>query len=244
MTRFPLRSLSEANPAKKSATLRKVRRLSDVRWLTRMTAKCLWCHWRNDSFAPIGPWGMNSGYYKNPEATAEACANGWSTQATRSGCDETGFSISLTGQGCQSVAGARISTSFGVESQVIAHARCARPPVIGCRAEYSRREVMTVIAWSRSNHRHDGAGPASWRTGCLTSLVPRLRSGWLDYLPKTAGPTRCRRPNLRSQGSPPYMDREAKRYQAEARTTLDRKSADQQIGLGSNHRRAPVPFRS
>ena len=56
----------------------------------------------NDCEVPLGqvgemiirtdrPWGMNSGYYKNPEATAKAWRNGWFHTGDAFTQDEEGF---------------------------------------------------------------------------------------------------------------------------------------------------------
>ncbi len=92
------------------------------------------------------PWGMNSGYHKNPEATARAWRNGWfhTGDAFRRDAEGDFYFVDRMKDAIRR-RGENIS-SFEVESQIIAHPAVREAAVIGVPSAYSEDEVMVVVA--------------------------------------------------------------------------------------------------
>ena len=145
MTEISSPIVSEPNPVK-LGTCGKVRPGVDVRLVDG-----------NDCEVPIGtvgemivrtdrPWAMNSGYHKNPEATAKAWRNGWFHTGDAFRCDAEGYFYFVDRvKDAIRRRGENIS-SFEVESDVTAHPDVREAAVIGVPSEYSEDEVMAVIA--------------------------------------------------------------------------------------------------
>ena len=145
MTEVSSPVVSEANPVK-LGTCGKVRSGVDVRLVDA-----------HDCEVPVGsvgemivrtdrPWAMNSGYHKNPEATAEAWRNGWFHTGDAFRRDEDGFFYFVDRvKDAIRRRGENIS-SFEVESEVMAHPDVREAAVIGVPSEFSEDEVMAVIA--------------------------------------------------------------------------------------------------
>lgn len=92
------------------------------------------------------PWGMNSGYYKNPEATARAWRNGWFHTGDAFRRDEDGdFYFVDRMKDAIRRRGENIS-SFEVESQIITHPAVREAAVIGVPSAYSEDEVMVIVS--------------------------------------------------------------------------------------------------
>jgi crotonobetaine/carnitine-CoA ligase len=145
MTEISSPVVSEPNPVK-LGTCGKVRLGVDVRLVDA-----------NDCEVQVGtvgemivrtdrPWAMNSGYHKNPEATARAWRNGWfhTGDAFRRDADGYFFFVDRVKDAIRR-RGENIS-SFEVESDVTAHPDVREAAVIGVPSEYSEDEVMAVIA--------------------------------------------------------------------------------------------------
>ena len=111
----------------------------------------------NDCEVPVGavgemlvrtdrPWAMNSGYYKNPEATAVAWRNGWfhTGDAFRRDQESNFYFVDRVKDAIRR-RGENIS-SFEVESEIVAHPDVREAAVIGVPSEFSEDEVMAVIA--------------------------------------------------------------------------------------------------
>ena len=145
MTEISSPIVSEANPTK-LGTCGKVRPGVEVRLVDA-----------NDCEVSIGsvgemivrtdrPWAMNSGYHKNPEATAKAWRNGWFHTGDAFRRDEEGYFYFVDRvKDAIRRRGENIS-SFEVESEVMAHPDVREAAVIGVPSEYSEDEVMAVIA--------------------------------------------------------------------------------------------------
>ena len=112
---------------------------------------------RNDCEVPVGdvgemivradrPWAMNHGYYKNPEATAEAWRNGWfhTGDAFRRDQDENYYFVDRIKDAIRR-RGENIS-SFEVEAEVTAHPDVQEAAAVAVPAELSEDEVMVVVA--------------------------------------------------------------------------------------------------
>jgi carnitine-CoA ligase len=208
MTEISSPIVSEANPVK-LGTCGKVRDGVDVRLVDR-----------NDCEVPVGdvgemivrtdrPWAMNSGYYKNAEATAQAWRNGWfhTGDAFRRD-DEGSFYFVDRVKDAIRRRGENIS-SFEVESQVMLHPSVREAAVIGVPSEYSEDEVMAIIALVEGTT-IDMTELSSFMANKLPYfMVPRYVR-LLDALPKT--PTnKVQKAQLRSQGiTADTWDREAR----------------------------------
>ena len=131
------------------------------------------------------PWAMNSGYYKNPEATATAWRNGWFHTGDAFRRDEDGYYYFVDRvKDAIRRRGENIS-SFEVESEIVAHAAVREAAVIGVPSEYSEDEVMAVIA-PVPGHVIDKADLIAFlETRLPYFMVPRYVR-ILDELPKTA----------------------------------------------------------
>lgn len=111
----------------------------------------------NDCEVPVGqvgemlvrtdrPWAMNSGYYKNPEATALAWRNGWFHTGDAFRRDASGYFYFVDRvKDAIRRRGENIS-SFEVESEIVAYPDVREAAVIGVPSEFSEDEVMAVVA--------------------------------------------------------------------------------------------------
>jgi len=136
---------SEANPDKRG-TCGKMRSGVDVRLVDE-----------NDCEVPVGqigemiirtdrPWGMNSGYYRNPKATAEAWRNGWfhTGDAFRQDADGYYYFVDRKKDAIRR-RGENIS-SFEVEAEVCTHPDVREAAAIGVPNEISEEDVLVVVA--------------------------------------------------------------------------------------------------
>jgi crotonobetaine/carnitine-CoA ligase len=111
----------------------------------------------NDCEVPIGsvgemlvrtdrPWGMNSGYYKNPQATAAAWRNGWfhTGDSFRQDADGNFYFVDRKKDAIRR-RGENIS-SFEVEADVTAHPSVREAAAVGVPSEYSEDDVLVVVA--------------------------------------------------------------------------------------------------
>ena len=145
MTEISSPVVSEANPVKRG-TCGKVRPHVEVRLVDR-----------HDCEVPVGaigemlvrtdrPWAMNSGYNRNPEATAEAWANGWFHTGDAFRRDEDGYFYFVDRvKDAIRRRGENIS-SFEVELEVCAHPDVREAAAIAVPSEFSEDEVMVVVA--------------------------------------------------------------------------------------------------
>ena len=172
----------------------------------------------NDCEVPVGavgemlvrtdrPWSMNSGYHRNPEATAKAWANGWfhTGDAFRRDADGYFYFVDRVKDAIRR-RGENIS-SFEVESEILAHPDVREAAAIGVPSEFSEDDVMAVIA------------PVPGRTiDCaelIAFLTPRMSYFMipryiriLDELPKTAS-AKVQKADLRRDGiTPDTWDRD------------------------------------
>ena len=92
------------------------------------------------------PWAMNHGYYKNPEATADAWRNGWFHTGDGFRYDEDGnfFFVDRIKDAIRR-RGENIS-SFEVENEVVAHPDIAEAAAIPVPSELGEDDVMIVVA--------------------------------------------------------------------------------------------------
>ena len=111
----------------------------------------------NDCEVPVGkvgemlvrtdrPWGMNSGYYKNAEATAKAWRNGWFHTGDAFIRDEDGnfFFVDRMKDAIRR-RGENIS-SFEVEAEVTAHPDISEAAAVAVPSELAEDDVMVIVA--------------------------------------------------------------------------------------------------
>jgi crotonobetaine/carnitine-CoA ligase len=145
MTEIASPIVSEANPAARG-TCGKVRPGVEVRLVDH-----------NDCEVPKGqigemivradcPWTMNSGYYKNPEATAEAWRNGWfhTGDAFKQDEEDNFYFVDRVKDAIRR-RGENIS-SFEVESIVATFPAIKEVAAIAVPSEQGEDEVMIVVA--------------------------------------------------------------------------------------------------
>ena len=110
----------------------------------------------NDCEVPLGtvgemlvrtdrPWGMNSGYYKNPEATAKAWRNGWfhTGDAFRQDADGYFYFVDRMKDAIRR-RGENIS-SFEVEAEVVAHPDVQEAAAVGVPNEFAEEDVFVAV---------------------------------------------------------------------------------------------------
>lgn len=206
MTEISSPIVSEPNPVQ-PGTCGKVRPGVEVRLVDA-----------NDCEVPVGavgemlvrtdrPWAQNSGYHKNPAATAAAWRNGWF---------HTGDAFRRDAEGCFYFVdrvkdairrrGENIS-SFEVESDIIAHPHVREAAVIGVPSEYSEDDVMAVIACTPGASIDCAELIAFLEPRMSYFMIPRyIRI--MDELPKTAS-AKVQKAGLRSDGiTPDTWDRD------------------------------------
>ncbi len=173
----------------------------------------------NDCEVPIGtvgemlvrtdrPWGMNSGYYKNPSATAAAWRNGWfhTGDAFRKDAEGYYYFVDRIKDAIRR-RGENIS-SFEVEADVLAHPAVREVAAIGVPNEMSEEDVLVVVA-PVEGHLIDPAALLDFlRPRMAHFMIPRYVRV-LPELPKTAT-SKVMKHELRQQGvTADTWDREA-----------------------------------
>ena len=183
MTEISSPIVSEPNPTRRGTCGRK-RDGVDVRLVDE-----------HDCEVPVGeigemivrtdrPWGMNSGYYKNPEATAEAWRNGWFHTGDCFRMDEAGYYYFVDRRkDAMRRRGENIS-SFEVEAEVVAHPAVREAAAYAVPSEVGEDEVMIAVA-PVAGHEIDPAQLVTFLADNMAYfMVPRYVRV-LDELPKT-----------------------------------------------------------
>jgi crotonobetaine/carnitine-CoA ligase len=154
------------------------------------------------------PWGMNSGYYKNPSATAAAWRNGWfhTGDAFRKDAEGYYYFVDRIKDAIRR-RGENIS-SFEVEADVLAHPAVREVAAIGVPNEMSEEDVLVVVA-PVDGHLIDPAALLDFlRPRMAHFMIPRYVRV-LPELPKTAT-SKVMKHELRQQGvTADTWDREA-----------------------------------
>lgn len=145
MTEISSPVVSEANPVKRG-TCGKVRPNVEVRLVDRHDCEVAVGEIGEMLVRTDRPWAMNSGYNRNPEATAEAWANGWFHTGDAFRRDEDGYYYFVDRvKDAIRRRGENIS-SFEVEVEVCAHPDVREAAAIAVPSEFSEDEVMVVVA--------------------------------------------------------------------------------------------------
>ena len=92
------------------------------------------------------PWALNSGYFKNPEATVKAWRNGWfhTGDAFRRDADGNYFFVDRMKDAIRR-RGENIS-SFEVEAEIMAHPCIRECAVVAVSSQISEDEVLAIVA--------------------------------------------------------------------------------------------------
>ena len=207
MTEISSPIVSEPNPTKRG-TCGKKRDGVDVRLVDE-----------NDCEVPLGeigemivrtdrPWGMNSGYYKNPKATAEAWRNGWFHTGDCFRQDEDGYFYFVDRmKDAMRRRGENIS-SFEVEAEVVAYAAVREAAAYAVPSEVGEDEVMIAVAPVDGQHIDERELIEFLGERMAYFMVPRFVRV-LDELPKTPS-SKVMKHVLREQGvTGDTWDREA-----------------------------------
>jgi crotonobetaine/carnitine-CoA ligase len=154
------------------------------------------------------PWALNSGYFRNAEATAAAWRNGWfhTGDAFRVDDEGTYFFVDRMKDAIRR-RGENIS-SFEVEAEVVAHPAVAEAAVVPVPSELSEDEVLCVVALAPGARLEPQALIEFLRPRLAHFMLPRYVRV-VASLPKT--PTqKVQKHVLRSAGiTPDTWDREA-----------------------------------
>ena len=149
----------------------------------------------NDCEVPVGavgelivrtdtPWAMNSGYYRNPEATARAWRNGWFHTGDAFRRDEAGnfFFVDRMKDAIRR-RGENIS-SFEVESEVLAHPAVREAAAVAVPSEVAEDEVLVAVSLGEGRTLDPAELIGFLRERMAHFMVPRYVRV-MDDLPKT-----------------------------------------------------------
>lgn len=207
MTEISSPIVSEPNPTKRG-TCGKKREGVEVRLVDE-----------NDCEVPLGeigemivrtdrPWGMNSGYYKNPEATAAAWRNGWFHTGDCFRQDQEGYFYFVDRmKDAMRRRGENIS-SFEVEAEVVAWPAVREAAAYAVPSEVGEDEVMIAVAPVAGEAIDERQLMEFLGERMAYFMVPRYVRV-MDELPKTPS-AKVMKHVLREQGvTPDTWDREA-----------------------------------
>ena len=144
------------------------------------------------------PWAMNSGYYKNAEATARAWRNGWFHTGDAFRMDEQGnfFFVDRIKDAIRR-RGENIS-SFEVEAEIVRFPAVREAAAVAVPSELGEDEVMAIVA-PAPGHAIDPAELLEFLRGRLAYfMIPRYVRV-LPELPKTPS-AKVLKADLRRQG--------------------------------------------
>jgi carnitine-CoA ligase len=144
------------------------------------------------------PWAMNSGYYKNAEATARAWRNGWFHTGDAFRMDEAGnfFFVDRIKDAIRR-RGENIS-SFEVEAEIVRFPAVREAAAVAVPSELGEDEVMAIVA-PAPGHTIDPAALLEFLRGRLAYfMIPRYVRV-LPELPKTPS-AKVLKADLRRQG--------------------------------------------
>lgn len=152
------------------------------------------------------PWVMNSGYWKNPEATAEAWRNGWFHTADAFRRINSEYFFVDRKKDAIRRRGENIS-SFEVETEILAHPAVQEAAAVAVPSEYGEDDVLAVVAPVAGCTIQPAELLEFLRLRMAHFMIPRYVRV-VDDLPRT--PTaRVRKDVLREQGvTPDTWDRE------------------------------------
>jgi len=154
------------------------------------------------------PWALNGGYYRLPEATAEAWRNGWFHTGDAFRYDEEGWYY-LVDRMKDAIRrrGENIS-SFEVESLVLDHPEVVECAAIGVPAELGEDEVMVALV-VRDPSKFDPAELLHWLEPRMPPFMLPRYVEVVSTLPRNDTTQRIKKNELRARGiRPEAWDRE------------------------------------
>ena len=142
---------------------------------------------------------MNSGYYKNPEATAAAWRNGWFHTGDAFRRDDDGYYYFVDRMKDAIRRRGENISSFEVEADVVAHPDVQEVAAIGVPNEYSEEDVLVAVTPVEGRNDRSGAAhrvPAwrAWRTSWCRATCASVAE-----LPKTPS-NKVKKQEMRAQG--------------------------------------------
>ncbi|MDO9526997.1 MAG: AMP-binding protein [Gemmobacter sp.] len=155
------------------------------------------------------PWGMNSGYHRNPVATAQAWRNGWFHTGDAFICDDDGnyFFVDRIKDAIRR-RGENIS-SFEVEAEVCTHPDIAEAAAVAVPSDLGEDDVLICVAPVAGRTIDPGALLEFLRPRLSYFMVPRYVRVVRDGLPKTPS-SKVLKHELRAEGiTADTWDREA-----------------------------------
>jgi crotonobetaine/carnitine-CoA ligase len=153
------------------------------------------------------PWAMNSGYYKNPEATARAWRNGWFHTGDAFRQDEQGnfFFVDRIKDAIRR-RGENIS-SFEVEAEIVRFPAVREAAAVAVPSELGEDEVLAIVAPAPGETVDPAALIEFLRDRLAYFMIPRYVRV-LPELPKTPS-AKVLKADLRRQGiTPDTWDRD------------------------------------
>ena len=144
------------------------------------------------------PWGMNSGYYRNPQATAAAWRNGWFHTGDSFRKDADGYYYFVDRKKDAIRRRGENISSFEVEADVQAHPDVREVAAIGVPNALSEEDVMVVVAPMEGRSIDPAALLDFLRARMAHFMVPRYVRV-LPELPKTPS-SKVMKHELRQQG--------------------------------------------
>lgn len=172
----------------------------------------------NDCEVPLGvvgemlvrtdrPWGMNSGYYKNPEATAKAWRNGWFHTGDAFRLDENGYYYFVDRMKDAIRRRGENISSFEVEADVVAHPDVQEAAAVGVPNELSEEDVLVAVTAVPGRSIDPAELIEFLKTRMAHFMVPRYVR-ICEHLPKTPS-NKVMKQEIRSEGvTPDTWDRE------------------------------------
>ena len=154
------------------------------------------------------PWAMNSGYFRNPEATAKAWRNGWFHTGDVFKKDDNGYFYFIDrAKDAIRRRGENIS-SFEVEADVCAHPSVLEAAAIGVPSDATEDDVMVVVSPTPGQTVDPEALCTFLADRMPYFMVPRYVR-IVDALPKTPS-AKVKKAELRKEGvTGDTWDREA-----------------------------------
>jgi crotonobetaine/carnitine-CoA ligase len=92
------------------------------------------------------PWSMNSGYNKNPEATAKAWRNGWFHTGDAFRVDEEGYFFFVDRMKDAIRRRGENISSFEVEAEIIAHPSVREAAAVAVKSEIAEDELLVAVS--------------------------------------------------------------------------------------------------
>lgn len=197
MTEISSPVVSEPNPTKRG-TCGKVRAGVDVRLVDENDCEVAGGEIGEMIVRTDRPWGMNSGYYKRPEATAEAWRNGWFHTGDCFRQDEDGYLYFVDRMKDAIRRRGENISSFEVEAEVVAYPDVREAAAYAVPSDMGEDEVMITVAPVDGAQLDEANLMAFLGDRMAYFMIPRYVRV-LDELPKTAS-SKVMKVVLREQG--------------------------------------------